>query len=666
MKQTIMVIDDDKSNLTAAKILLESQYEVSLVNSGIKALKLLDKYIPDLVLLDLMMPDMDGFEVIDIMKKSDRLKNIPVIILTADKSDETERECFVHGAVDFVSKPFKAAVMLERVRRSLELESLRNDLEHQVKVKTKEVETALLQSVIGIANAVDSRGAYVNGHSERVAEYAVLIARKLEMAEREVHLIYQTALMHDVGRIGIPDSILNKPGRLSASEMELIRNHSNIGADILKDIKSMKDVSIGVRFHHERYDGNGYPAGISGEDIPIFSRIIAVADAYEAMTHDRVYRRRLSDEEVLQEMRNERGKQFDPVVIDAFLELLEENDNLEDMFFDHEAVEADNSYLVRRVLTKQSETDRNEASFDWLTGLYNRSFVEREIIRRMRKENGAFFLIDLDNFKMVNDFYGHAAGDAVLQSVSDILKNAAGEYDLAGRVGGDEFVMYFSGASRKEEVQEFAEGILQEFNEQKRSDILLGECSLSIGIVFVTKDAESYTDIYKKADRALYYIKQNGKNGYEFYNQKHQGILEKSPDGMTELKRFVKLLENEKSKKGVYEVGYREMNRTLELVGRFVERNEQDLQLVLFTLNSVRSKVDLEQQQNAMALLEEAIYKSLRKVDISTRYSSSQYMVVLVDAYEIGIEIVAKRIKKEFEKSNYVGNFEIVYDYVKI
>lgn len=669
MKHTIMVVDDDKSNLTAAKILLESQYEVSLVNSGIKALRLLEKYIPDLILLDLKMPDMDGFEVIDVMKSNERMKNIPVIILTADKSDETERDCFVHGAVDYIGKPFKAAVMLERVRRSLELETLRGSLELQVQQKTSELEAMILQSITAIAASVDARGAYMKGHSTRVAEYAVLIAMELGWDEEKVNALYHAALLHDIGKIGIPDTIFNKPGKLSVNEMEVIRSHTLVGAEILKDIKSMKEVQESVAYHHERYDGKGYPYGLAGEDIPLTARIVAVADAYDAMTSERVYRSRLPQDKVLAELRNERGRQFDPDITDIILRLLSEHGELEKLYNERQETEEptdDRGRLVRRVLEKQSETDRSGSSLDWLTGLYNRSFSEREIIRRMREEDGVFFLIDLDNFKMVNDFYGHAAGDAVLQQVADIFKNHAGEYDLASRVGGDEFTIYISGTMGKEEAARRARSILDDFAEQKKKDALLSECSLSIGISFIKKEEDRYIDVYKKADRALYYVKQNGKNGFEFYNESQHDIMEKGQDGITELQRFVRLLDNEKTKKGVYEVGYRELSRTLELVSRFVERNDQELQLVLFSLISASADVDLERQQEAMEILEKAIYKSLRKVDISTRYSSTQHMVVLVDADEAGIEIVARRIMTEFDKNNYYGEFTITYDFVAI
>lgn len=666
MKSTIMVVDDDKSNLAAAKILLESQYEVSLVNSGIKALKLLELFVPDLILLDLKMPDMDGFEVLDVIKGSDRFKHIPVIILTADKSDETERDCFVHGAVDYIGKPFKAAVMLERVRRTLELESLRNHLEQQVKEKTNELETVILQSIVAIANMIDARGEFTKGHSIRVAEYSMLIAKEMGWKEEDLNRLYHAALLHDIGNIGIPDSVLNKMGHLTTKEMEVIRSHAKIGGDILQDITTMSNVRDGAKYHHERYDGKGYPHGLKGEEIPIYARIISVADAYEAMLNDRIYRNKLSDEEVMQELYHERGQQFDPNVIDALIRLINRFGNLRELCNNKGEQTDDRSRLVQRIFEKQSETNRSEASFDWLTGLYNRSFSEREIIRMLREDNGAFLLIDLDNFKMVNDFYGHAAGDAVLQSVAEILKDNISSRDIASRVGGDEFSVYYHGISQKEEIEKLVKKILADFEERKKKEPLLTECSLSIGISFAGQNESCYIDVFKKADRALYCVKQNGKNGYEIYNENNQDMTESFSDGFSELQRFVQLLENEKTKTGVYEVGYREINRTLELVARFVERNEQALQLVLFTLASVNGEADFEKQQEAMAVLDKVIHNSLRRVDISTRYSSLQHMVVLVDTDEEGIEIVARRITREFQKSKSFCEFAITYDYVGI
>ena len=299
----ILVVDDDPMNLKVAERLLGRNYSVDTAVSGKDAIEKLtsDGVVTDLILLDIHMPDEDGFAVIEKLKADKKLKNIPVIFLTADDDRKTETEGFKAGAVDFIRKPFVPEIMLRRVGRMLELHRLRTSLAKEVNRQTKyaqereeRMERLSRETVLALAKAVEAKDKYTNGHSERVAKYARLIAARAGMNETDCNDIYFVGLLHDIGKIGIPDTIINKTSRHTDEEFAVIKRHPIIGAEILKDITEMPGIEKGARRHHERYDGKGYPDGIKGEEIPEFSRIICVADAYDAMTSTRSYRDVLS------------------------------------------------------------------------------------------------------------------------------------------------------------------------------------------------------------------------------------------------------------------------------------------------------------------------------------------------------------------------------------
>lgn len=325
----ILIVDDSKNNLIMAKQELSEEYQVTPVTSGAQALQFLSKKPTDLILLDINMPEMDGRETMRRIRENDDWKHIPIIFLTADSSPETESQCFIDGADDFIVKPFVPRVMKSRISHILELHDLRNDLQARLEEKTIELELVTLNSIMAIAKAIEAKDSYTRGHSDRVAMCSVAIAKKLGWDEEAIKNLKYTAMLHDIGKIGVPDAVLNKPEPLSEEEFEIIKKHTVTGGEILKDIRSIKNVQYGALYHHEKYDGTGYMSGIAGEAIPIEARIIAIADTYDAMTSNRSYRKKLSDEVVLSELKKGRGTQFDPELIDAFLEMLEDGFTLE-------------------------------------------------------------------------------------------------------------------------------------------------------------------------------------------------------------------------------------------------------------------------------------------------------------------------------------------------
>ncbi len=331
-KACILVVDDDVMNLRIAEKMLEERYHIECVKSGKEALKFIGKRLPNLILLDLHMPEMDGYEVLDYLQGEPKYRDIPVIFLTADNDRETEVKGFRKGAQDFIVKPFIADIMISRVDRILDLSRLRKDLQREVEKQTRtaeerreKVERLSSQIMQTLAGTIDAKDKYTKGHSSRVADYAVKIAKKLGKSEKDQGDIYYLGLLHDIGKIGIPDGIINKTTRLTDEEYQIIKTHPIIGADILQNISELPELVLGARWHHERYDGKGYPDGLKGSEIPEMSRIIGVADAYDAMTSNRSYRDVLPQSVVRREIEKGKGSQFDPVFADMMLQLIDED-----------------------------------------------------------------------------------------------------------------------------------------------------------------------------------------------------------------------------------------------------------------------------------------------------------------------------------------------------
>ncbi|MCR5138525.1 MAG: response regulator [Oscillospiraceae bacterium] len=323
----ITVVDDDVTNLKmAGMILSKHSMRVTALKSGTALIEYVKTNHPDLILLDIKMPGLDGFETLAQLRAENSLAaDIPVIFLTGDDKQGSEARGLQLGAMDFIKKPFVPEVLVLRVRHTIELVRLQRNLAAEVERKTKENETLSLHVVQTLAEAIDAKDTYTNGHSGRVAEYSREIARRYGYTEKHQDDIYMMGLLHDVGKIGVSDTIINKTSRLTDEEYEQIKKHPVLGDRILKKIKEMPELAVGARWHHERYDGSGYPDGLAGKEILEEARIIAVADAYDAMTSRRSYRDILPQETVRREIENGKGSQFDPVFADIMLEIMAED-----------------------------------------------------------------------------------------------------------------------------------------------------------------------------------------------------------------------------------------------------------------------------------------------------------------------------------------------------
>ena len=325
----VIVVDDDVLNLQiAGKILSSGGLRVTALKSADALFDYLAKEneLPELILLDVKMPGMDGFEAI---KKLHSLgtaaSKIPVVFMTADESEGAEREGLSLGAMDFIRKPFVPEVLTLRVNHLIELVTLQNSLYNEVEQKTHENKDLFIQVVMAISSAIDTKDAFTKGHSSRVADYSKMIAKRCGYSDARQDEIYMIALLHDAGKIGIPDGILNKPGKLTPEEYEQVKKHSGMGAAILKNIEKDPKFEKCALYHHERYDGTGYPEGLKGKDIPEEARIVAVADAYDSMSSDRSYRSHLSQEEIIEELKRGMGTQFDPGFAGIMLEIIDDD-----------------------------------------------------------------------------------------------------------------------------------------------------------------------------------------------------------------------------------------------------------------------------------------------------------------------------------------------------
>lgn len=327
-KYKILVVDDDKINIMMATKMLESDYDVVGIMSGKEALAWLEANDVNLVLLDIHMPEMDGFEVFEKIRMIPGKSEIPIIFLTADDDSAVEVKGIEMGAFDYIKKPFIPTIARIRVNRCIEDRRLHHEMEaevikktEQLKAKHRQVEAMSFEITRTLASTIDAKDTYTKGHSARVADYSVILAKALGWDENALLNLRYMCILHDIGKIGIPDQVLNKPKRLTPEEFDIIKSHSVTGSEILKGVKTLKGARTVARHHHERYDGLGYPDGLKGEDIPVEARICGIADAFDAMSSDRVYRKALPADVIRSELVKGRGTQFDPEMLDVFLKL---------------------------------------------------------------------------------------------------------------------------------------------------------------------------------------------------------------------------------------------------------------------------------------------------------------------------------------------------------
>jgi len=327
--KTIFAVDDSDTNLSVVKKALEHDYRVYTMPSAIKMFALLEKVTPDLILLDIEMPEMDGSEALQVLKHNPLYANIPVIFLTGYSDEDSESSGFKLGVVDYIVKPFSTSVLLNRIKTHLNIDELIRERTARIKRLQKGIVTVL-------ADVVEERDEETGGHNDRTAAYVKILIDAMiergvyadEMSKWNIARVVSSARLHDMGKIHVKDAILNKPGKLTSEEFEQIKTHTTEGARIIdRMIKQtgeedfLYNAKLFAEYHHERWNGKGYPHGLKGEEIPLQGRILAVVDVYDAIVSKRPYKEAATDDEAFALIESEAGESFDPEIVKVFLDV---------------------------------------------------------------------------------------------------------------------------------------------------------------------------------------------------------------------------------------------------------------------------------------------------------------------------------------------------------
>ena len=570
---------------------------------------------------------------------------------------------------------YLAADLYDNIKRT-------NDVyNEELQEKSRQISEMAIQTITTIANTIDAKDEYTEGHSNRVAQYSRMLAKKLGKSDEEADEIYNIALLHDIGKIGVPDSILNKPGKLTDEEFKMIKQHPSIGGKILKDVKSFPNLEVGARYHHERFDGRGYPEGLAGEDIPEIARIICVADSFDAMNSNRVYRRHFTREYIRSELERCQGSQFDPAVAQAMLELMDEEaldevDQRETLL----SIDADNGEHqpkydgidrrihdtpeVKKELEEVSNRIReymiNTEEKDILDVLGEEKTIQKfetEVAQKLMSGDGCLVLMDIDNFSRMNHEYGFLAGDACLRMVAETLMGF--ENSEVCRYEGDSFLIYRSDVVDRKAAEAFAQEIRSALDERfSRSDSLKG-LTISMGIALSALHARRFARLLACSEKALSHAKKEGKNRYVIYSE--VGDEEKLAS-QKDLDSLSSLIEEQYSYNGAFDLEYREFGRVYELIRNLGIRNAQTVQLVLFTiLFSENADMPISDRTMVMKYLESAINNTVRKVDVTARFSSTQRIVLFTNLPDENVQLVIDRIMKEFYRMIPENQFRLVY-----
>lgn len=686
-KQTILIVDDVELNRAILAELFSDIYHILEAENCREALDILEKDIDQvvMVLLDIVMPVMDGFEVLQEMTERKLIEQVPVILITSENSDRAALQGYQLGVSDIINKPFNPEVVKRRVANVIELFMHKSNLEKLVgkQIETLEKQANKLNQVNNflietLSTAVEFRNCESGQHIKRIRHTTQILLEAIsreypeyELSPYHIEKISSASAMHDIGKIAIPDYILNKPGKLTSEEFEIMKAHCIRGCEFLQSIHYAQDEEYFrfcyeiCRHHHERWDGNGYPDRLKGDNIPIWAQVVSLADVYDALTSKRVYKNAYSHEKAVKMILDGECGVFNPKLLEVFvkvapvlerdlasneeivdaefsvcstfvpaqevqakpeesglssrtLRLLElerekyrilselsgdivfnydtKSDVLEfsEKYYDlfhrdiripnardtierSEVIHPDDRSLFLRRLTEltpkfpscrielrmmvpdqgfrwfevsvnalwNTETNvecvgylgklvniherkieanllRKQANMDSLTELDNRKRIRERLIslfEENKKETGAFFFIDIDNFKAINDNLGHMFGDEILRYIASEIKRKVRSTDIVGRIGGDEFVAFLRNSSSEKAVAEKARDICDLFKNTYKELIDKYNVSCSVGISLFPRDGKSYEELFHHADRALYYAKERGKNGYAFYNE---------------------------------------------------------------------------------------------------------------------------------------------------
>lgn len=524
-KQKILIIDDSEMNRVLLIDILKSQYDVEEAESGVKAIDILSQRRTEfsLLLLDIMMPEMDGFEVLNYINKHRWSDALAVIMISSDDSAANIKRAYDLGAFDYINRPFDSAIVHRRIANTMLLYARQRHLEGIIAEQFYEQERNNRLMISILSHIVEFRNGesglhvlHVNTITKLLLNRLIQLTGQYSISKRDIDLIGIASSLHDIGKIAIAEQILNKPGRLTAEEFEVIKSHSEIGAKILLELpaQQQKEPIVKVaaeicRWHHERYDGRGYPDGLKGEEIPISAQVVALADVYDALTSDRCYKKAYPHDEALNMIFDGQCGAFNPILLKCLREIadtlelelvdsLQESENIAPV---ERKRNYDQLFACEEYDSLSWEQWRALLYIDSLTGIYNRRYFD-EYFQHAAKIK-AVAIMDIDNFKHINDHYGHDAGDAVLQSVAKAIPSCVRKTDAVIRYGGDEFVLVFPSVP-PDVFQRKLERIRIRVDNLKIEGFSNIHISISIGGAYGIGKPK---DLFKTADRMLYQAK---------------------------------------------------------------------------------------------------------------------------------------------------------------
>lgn len=467
-KQKILIVDDSEMNRAFLVDILEEQYDVIEADNGVEAISLLSKQRSDfsLLLLDIMMPEMDGFEVLAYINKYHWNDTFAVIMISADDSPANIKRAYDLGAFDYISRPFDSTIVQRRISNTMFLYARQQRLEKIIAEQFHEQEKNNKLMISILSHIVEFRNGesglhilHVNTITKYLLKQFVWRTEQYPLSKADISLISTASALHDIGKIAISDTILNKPGRLTEEEFEVMKTHSMVGANMLLDLPVeqqeaplVKVASEICRWHHERYDGNGYPDGLKGDEIPIAAQVVALADVYDALTSERCYKKAYSHKEALNMILEGQCGAFNPTLLLCLQEIADtleseltdnspeqETKNIQDI---RNKIDYDRLFSYEKyTFLSRKQRHLQLLYIDSLTSVYNRRYYDEHF---QGSDNiQAMVVIDVDNFKHINDNYGHDVGDIVLQNIAQTVLSCVRKTDAVIRYGGDEFVIIF-------------------------------------------------------------------------------------------------------------------------------------------------------------------------------------------------------------------------------
>lgn len=489
-KQKILIVDDSEMNRALLSDILEDQYDITEAEDGAQAVEILAEDETEFwfVLLDIMMPKMNGFEVLEYINKHYWGDRVVVLMISSDGSPENINRAYSLGAFDYIGRPFDPMIVRKRIVNTLLLYARQHDLEKAIEEQFYEQQKNNDLMISILSHIVEFRNGESGVHVQHVKLITELLLRQVvqltdqySLSEADIMLISMASAIHDVGKISIPEEILNKPGKLTAEEFEIMKTHSEIGARMLSDLpieqfnSPLAKVAYEIcRWHHERYDGRGYPDGLKGEEIPIAAQVVALADVYDALTSERCYKKAYSHEEALSMILEGKCGAFNPLL----LQCLRTNSDRLKSLCTSTAWGQDTGELrgvkgkgngSRLLHEKRQDTPLKQPEYmqllyvDSLTGAYNRRYYEEYIQAVPDMEAAA--LIDVSQLEQVNKDYGRDVGNLVLQRTAQALLSRIRRNDHLIRYGGDEFLLVFTSMeqeafeARLEEIKKYFDSL---------------------------------------------------------------------------------------------------------------------------------------------------------------------------------------------------------------